>query len=441
MNKLFYLIGLCSFLSVITFHAYSQTNSDSILQEPTLQNCVQYALKHYPLIQQAYLDEAITEHEISSKLADWYPQINFNANYQNNFQLPSSYFNGSFIQSGTYNSSMLGFSVTQNIFNRDVLLASRSANDVRKQVRQTTSADKVEVVVNVSKAFYDVLLTRKQIDLLEEDIARLTRSLKDAYSQYKSGVVDKIDYKQATISLNNAKAEKKSYEELLKAKFVFLKQQMGYTAGNELRLLYDSVQMEKEVLMDTLQNLNYSNRIEFQLLETQKHLLQYNLQYNKWSFIPSVSAFGAYNFSYLSEDFSGLYSQSFPFSYAGIQFAFPIFQGNKRNHSIKAADLEVKRIDWEMVALKNNINTQYAQAMASYKSDLNDYIVLKENLELATEVYNTVQVQYHSGIKAYLDVITAETGFRSAESNYANALYHLLSSKLDVQKALGTIQY
>lgn len=425
----------------MTFHAYPQTNSDSILQQPTLQNCVQYALKHFPLIQQAYLDEAITEHEISSKLADWYPQINFNANYQNNFQLPSSYFSGSFIKSGTYNSSMLGFSATQNIFNRDVLLASRSANDVRKQIKQTTYADKIDLVVNVSKAFYDVLLTRKQIDLLDEDIARLTRSLKDAYNQYKSGVVDKIDYKQATIFLNNAKAEKKSNEELLKAKFVFLKQQMGYTSNNELRLVYDSAQMEKEAMIDTLQNLNFSNRIEFQLLETQKNLLQYNLQYNKWSFIPSVSAFGAYNFSYMSESFQGLYGQSFPFSYAGIQLAFPIFQGNKRVHNIKVADLQVKRLDWGLEALKTNITTQYAEALASYKSDLNDYIVLKENLELATEVYNTVQVQYRSGIKAYLDVITAETSFRNAQSNYANALYHILSSKLDVQKALGIIQY
>jgi outer membrane protein TolC len=52
-----------------------------------------------------------------------------------------------------------------------------------------------------------------------------------------------------------------------------------------------------------------------------------------------------------------------------------------------------------------------------------------------------LSLQYRSGVKAYLDVITAETDLRNAQSNYTNALYQVLSSKLDVEKALGTIKY
>ncbi len=441
MMKLFYVTGLCSCLTLCFLYGYSQTAQDSSLQQPTLQNCVQYALKHYPLIQQAYLDEAITEHQIRSRLAEWYPQINLAANYQNNFQLAQTYFNGSFVASGTYNSSFVGLGGTQNIFNRDVLLASRSAKDVRTQVKQTTASDKIDVVVNVSKAFYDVLLTKKQIDLLDEDITRLARSVKDAYNQYQGGIVDKTDYKQATISLNNSKAERKSDEELLKAKLVYLKQQMGYIGNNTLDLVYDSMQMEKDVLIDTNQAVNFSNRIEYQLLETQKRLQQENLQYNKWSYLPAVSAFGNYNLFYFSNTFSKLYNQDYPNSYVGLQLSFPIFQGGQRVHNIKAAELQVKRVDWDIEFLKSTINTQYAQALSNYKGYLNDYYTLRENLDLAREVYNTVQLQYRAGIKAYLDVITAETSLRSAQSNYTNALYQVLSSKLDVQKALGNIQF
>ncbi|HLX93246.1 MAG TPA: TolC family protein, partial [Puia sp.] len=70
-----------------------------------------------------------------------------------------------------------------------------------------------------------------------------------------------------------------------------------------------------------------------------------------------------------------------------------------------------------------------------------DYNILKENLGLAREVYNTVELQYRSGVKAYLDVITAETNLRVTQVNYINALFQLLSSKIDVQKSLGTITY
>jgi len=39
------------------------------------------------------------------------------------------------------------------------------------------------------------------------------------------------------------------------------------------------------------------------------------------------------------------------------------------------------------------------QALANYKSDLNNYHVLKENLELAKDVYETIQLQYRAGTK------------------------------------------
>jgi outer membrane protein len=421
--------------------ATAQTPSDSVLDNATLQNCVQYALKHYPLVQQSLLNEEITEHQIKSKLADWYPQLNMNAYYQYYFQVPEVAFAGNVSPSGTHNVSTLGLGLTQNIFNRDVLLASQSANDVRTQAKQTTSANKIDVVVNVSKAFYDVLLTQQQIALLDDDIVRLERNYKDAYNQYRSGIVDKTDYKTATITLNNSKAERKTNMELLKAKMVYLKQQMGYTAANSITISYDSTQMEKEAFIDTNQVVNYNSRIEYQLLQTEKKLQIANLKYSRWSYLPSVSAYGDYNFNYLNNQFSPLYSNNYPSSLVGIQLAVPIFQGGKRIHEIRTAELQVKSIDWDITSLQTNINSQYAEAMAVYKSNLNDYDVLKENLDLAKEVYNTVELQYRSGVKAYLDVITAETNLRTTQVNYTNALYQVLSSKLDVEKSLGTIQY
>ena len=453
MKKIFYVAFVSSGFSFLSLIAGAQTiqppvsptaqgsSPDTSLPNATLQACVQYALKHYPLVQQAYLDEQITDRQIRSKLADWYPQLNLNASYQNNFQLQSVAFNGNFSQSGTYNNSTVGLSLSQTIFNRDVLLASRTKKDVLTQSHQTTVSDKIDVAVNVSKAFYDVLLTQQQIDVLSDDIVRLERNLKDATNQYRGGLVDKTDYKRATIALNNSKAEKKSNEEALKAKYAVLKQLMGYTGKDSIQLVYDSAQMASEVNVDTTASIDYSKRIEFQLLMTQKRLQQADLQYNKWSYLPSLTAGAGYNLNYLNPRFGNLYTNNFPNSYAGLQLSFPIFQGTKRTQNIHIAELQLTRIDWDIVNLQTSISSQYAQALAAYKGYLNDYYVLKDNLDLAREVFNTIELQYRSGIKAYLDLITAETDLRTAQSNFSNALYQVLSSKLDVQKALGTIQF
>ena len=95
----------------------------------------------------------------------------------------------------------------------------------------------------------------------------------------------------------------------------------------------------------------------------------------------------------------------------------------------------------QLVNLENNINTQYVQALAAYKSNLFNYLSQQENVALAKEVYDVIQLQYRSGIKTYLEVINSETDLRTAQINLYNALYQVLSSKVEVQQSLGTISY
>jgi outer membrane protein TolC len=227
----------------------------------------------------------------------------------------------------------------------------------------------------------------------------------------------------------------------LKAKQAYLKDLMGYPVMQPLNLDYDTSQMENEVLLDTLQTVDYNDRIEIQQLQTQKKLQEYNLQYYKWSFLPDVSAFGNYNLNFLNNQFSKLYSQSYPNSFIGLTLSLPIFQGGKRLQQIKQAQFQITQAGNDIRSYENQINSQYQNALATYKSNLYNFYSLKENLSLASEVYDVIQLQYRSGVKAYLDVITAESDLRTAQINYYNALYQVLASKIDVMQSLGNIKY
>jgi outer membrane protein len=420
---------------------FSQTTNDSLLTTATLQNVVGYAIKHQPLIQQAQIDETITNNTIKSKLADWFPQVNFNYSLQHNFQVQTSIIGGNPVQLGVSNTSAAQFTASQYLFNRDALLALQSKGDVLTQSKQTTESRKIDVAASVSKAFYDVIATTQQIKVAAENINRLEKSMNNAFQQYKAGLVDKTDYKRATITLNNTKALKQSNEELLKAKVEYLKYLMGYPVESPLQLVYDSLQMEKEIVIDTVQKANVNNRIEYRLLETQKKLQEANVKYNKWAFLPNASLNGAYNLNYLNNDFGKLYANNFPASFAAVTLSFPIFQGGKRKYNIANAQWQLKRTEWDIESLKNNVNAQYASAIASYKSNLANYIALKENVALAQEVYDVLNLQYRNGVKTYIEVITAETDLRTSQINYYNALYQVLASKIDVQKTSGQIVF
>jgi outer membrane protein len=418
----------------------AQTQDDSNIK--SLEACVIYALDHQTNIRQAQIDEQITEHQIKIQLAAWYPQINFSGNYQNYFQRPVTIFNNTAAPVGTFNQSYGYFGLDQTIFNRDVVIAQQSSRDVRLSARQNTINNKIAVVSNVSKAFYDLLLSKEQISLLDTDIVLLKRSLKDTYNQYKGGLVDKTDYQRATISLNNAQASRKTAEETLKSKTAVLKLYMSFPIDSTLHVVYDSVRMKEEVAsFDTLQQIDVNNRIEYQQLETQKRLEEYNLKYYKMGFLPTVSAFGNYNLNYYSNQFKNLYQENFPSSYAGLSVTLPIFTGTQRTQQVKVAKLEIERLDYDFSSLKDSIRTQYIEALYSYKANLNNYFEQKENLELARQVYNIIQLQYRAGIKTYLDVVVSNNDLFSAQVNFTNAIFQVLSDRIDVERALGTLKY
>lgn len=145
--------------------------------------------------------------------------------------------------------------------------------------------------------------------------------------------------------------------------------------------------------------------------------------------------------NYLSDEFSELYTAVYPNSNIGIGLTYPIFQGGKKVHALKGMQLLLEQTDNEIAGYQQTVNTQYQAALSAYKSNMYHLSSLEKNMELAQEVYDIIQLQYRSGVKAFLDVITAETDLRTAQINYYNALYEVLSSKLDVEQALGTIKY
>jgi outer membrane protein TolC len=465
----------------------AQTGRDTLQANLTLQQCIDYALRNQPAVRQANIDEDINERDIGISLSAWLPQINSSGSYQRYLQRTTigagtgtsggtgtgtgtggtgtgtggtgtgtggTGTGGTGTGTGTGgvaggtqqanlaladNVSSLGLQASQVLYNNDVWQASKASRYSRQYYKQNTQSAKIDVVSNVSKAFYDVLLSQRQLDIINGDIARLQRNLRDATSRYTAGVTDKIDAKQATIGLNNSLATRKQLQESVNSRVAYLKQLMGYYPQRPLSVVYDSTRLQREIVIDTNQIVNVNNRIEYNLLQTQKNLRNVNVSYYKYGFLPSLSAVGSYNMLYFNDRFSNLYSNAYPTSLVGLSLALPIFQGGRRLKNLSKARLQVERTDLDLENTRNAINTEYTQALAGYKSNLSNYRFLGENVELARDVYKVVSLQYREGIKTYLDLIVAQTDLRTAELNYYNALFQVLSSKIDLQRALGTL--
>jgi outer membrane protein TolC len=111
-----------------------------------------------------------------------------------------------------------------------------------------------------------------------------------------------------------------------------------------------------------------------------------------------------------------------------------------RHENFIKAKLQYQRLELGMDYLKSAISSEYTQALAGYKGNLNELKVAKSNIAVARDIFNTVKLQYDKGIKAYLEVIVSETDLRTSELNYLNILFQVLTSKMDLEKASGDIK-
>jgi outer membrane protein TolC len=111
-----------------------------------------------------------------------------------------------------------------------------------------------------------------------------------------------------------------------------------------------------------------------------------------------------------------------------------------RLENLSKSKLQYQRLQLGMDYLKSVISSEYTLALSRYTGNLNELRTGKRNITLARDIYNTVRLQYEKGIKAYLEVIVSETDLRTAELNYLNLLFQVLSSKVDLEKASGDIK-
>ncbi len=417
----------------------------------TLRQCIDYAMQHQPGLNKALINIDITKKTNAINLSGAFPQANASGNLVHYFQTSGNSTvtnptNGNTTtaakNSNFANTFIPGISVTQALFNPSLLYAFQSGPLYLKQAEQVTDSTKIFLVSSVSKAFYNVLLTLEQINVLKEDTSRLGQSLRDAYHQYKGGIVDETDYEEANITLNNSRAQLKQAAENVIPQYAALKQLMGYPPQKQFNVNFDTIEMARNIHIDTLQQLQYEKRIEFQQIATSKELQAKEINYYKLSFLPTVSAFYNYNITYLNNNLPNLFgSAAIPNSLVGISFSIPIFTGFSRVNNLKRAKLQQQVIGWNEVDLKSQIYKEYTSALANYKGNYYNLQLLQKNVSMARRVYFVVNLQYKQGIVPYLNVITAESNLISSEISYLNALFQVLSNKIDLQKAMGNISY
>ena len=448
-----HILFITSFICALALKSFAQqVPRDTIANYNfTVADCVNYAYTHQDSVINANLDVKSAEYHIKETIGQGLPQVSGSAMFQDYYQIPTTLIPGAFIgQPGTYiplkfgvtYQSNLTFTASQILFDPNYIVGLQARKTYKQLYDRSYTRSKIEVNVNVTKAYYQVLVSVEQLRLLQADIDQLKKQVDETTAQNKQGVAELIDVERIKVQYNSLVLKRENTFRLLDLNYQLLKFQMGMPIEKTLALKdkLENIQLDASAVDAANDTTAYKNRIEYGLLETQEKLNEYDLKSKKGQFLPKLTANASYAATYQNNGFGDLYGTNFPSGYVGLTLNIPIFTGFQHLNQYRQSQITVFKSQNNLVAAKNAFNLQVSQARITYINGLQTLNDQKKNRELAAEVLRVAKIKYDQGVGSSLEVIQAQTALQDADNTYIQGLYDALVSKVDLDKAYGRIQ-
>lgn len=444
MRKITYIITL---LCIIAINSYAQQAPKDSIYNLSLQDCINYAYEHQDSVMNAKLDVQSADYKVKETIGSGLPQVSGSVNFQDYLKAPTILFpNGkggfqSFSIYQKYNNTF-GLGLNQLLFDGTYLVGVKAAKTYKELSARSYTRSRIEVNVNVTKAYYQVLVNAEQIRLLDANVKELKQQLDETIAQNKQGFVEKIDVQRLTVQYNSIVNTHDNTLRLLGLSYQLLKFQMGMPIEYQLTL---TDRLEDINLNPNIQDISadtsfYHNRVEYGLSETNLKLNQYDLQRKKAQYLPSLSFNAQTSALFQNDSFNKLYATNFPSTYIGITLNIPIFSGGQRLNQVRETNIAVLKAQNDLNNLKNALDLQASQARINYTNGLQTLKSQKENQELAAEVLRVSKIKYSQGVGSSIEVTQAETALEDADNKYIQGLYDALISKVDLEQAYGRIK-
>lgn len=441
-----YAIGLSMILSV--FKAQSQ-NAGSV--NYSLKQAIDYAFKNSPNYLNAELEIQNSKYRKKEVLGVGLPQINSSVDLKDYIDIPTSLLPGQFfgapagtfipVKFGTKYNATAGFSASQLIFSSDYIVGVKAAKELINLSTINVNRSKTELVSSVSKAYYNVVVNKERTKLLDANIIKLKKIFDDTKAFNQQGFVEQIDLERLEVQYNNLVVEKEKTDRLIGLSESLLKFQMGYKISEPI-VLTDSLTFENNDVASLLSGkIDISKRADYQLLQSQQRLYQLDLKRQRLGYLPTVAAYGSYQFNAQRQkfDFTDGSQSWYKISLIGGTLNLNIFDGLQRHNRIQQAKIAVQKGENNLKNIELAAEIEATISEVTYQNAYASLQTQKRNMQLAQHVFDVSQKKYEQGVGSNLEITNAQTALKEAQTNYYNAVYDMIVSKIDFQKATGTL--
>ncbi len=306
--------------------------------------------------------------------------------------------------------------------------ASRQADAVIEQTKEYERLVTTQLIEAVALNYYALILADNQLDITRKSLSLMAESLATIEALMEVGT-------QTRAAVEQARASYASIELAIES----LKQNVLLTENNLNLLLNRSAQPIERAATITPSRVNIEESLSLVALSSRPDVRYaeavlaqsfYGVNYARSSLYPSISIGGSLT-----------YSAGELISAALASITQPIFMaGSNLANLANAKDIyEQQLIAFEKSLL--NAGKEVNDAMVNISAAERKSEISAEQVASLKSAVESTQALMDGGVVTYLEVITAQSSYLSAQTDEATILYDEAVAQISLYKALGGMSY
>jgi outer membrane protein TolC len=424
----------------------------------TIDECIQYAFQHNPLIISGGTDTSIAALGTKRVSGSYLPRVNFISAMQYYMAKRNLLVEGGSplappgladgepyaIKTGFTNSWYPSLNVSQLIFDPAYRNSYNVALQNQQLQAQQLASFKIELITGIYKAFNTCKLLEVQGSFLEKNITRIDTMTELTRIKFQKGAGVRIEVNRVEVTGNRMKSELANVRNSYYGALLALQFQMNYLEKDSMILTGEftisQVVAKTDTLMQQLLNSNPFMRIESQLLQTQIALADESIKIEQARAKPSIGVDGALGFTPAANNINKIFQGERwkPYSYIGVNVGIPIFNGLDVKRAVDQKKLQASQSRNNMDQFTNQFENERRINYTQIKNAYERYKYADANLKLANNNIELLQEAFVNGVADNQDMILGENDLYDNQARYYNELLDLLLNEIEGLRVTGS---
>jgi|TARA_B110000483_G_scaffold37256_1_gene45849 outer membrane protein TolC len=422
----------------------------------TLKEAQDFAVLNSYFTRGAIMDVTMAEQKVKEITGLGLPQIMGNASYNYFIDIPTQLIPANAfdsnapadefaeLQFGTKHNMKTGIQVNQMIFDGAYVIGLKVSKTYRELAYAKKAKSVVEIKRDVVKAYGLAIVSKMNLDYVKENEAKLKSLVKENQAIYVAGFLEEKDLDQVKLLLLNTQSVLIETINGYKVSQDMLKFTMGMPIGETIVLTQDIEAIKKPFIAKN-ENLNaklsLSTHVDYRRASANLESQSLSLSNEKMTYYPKLYGFLNLEGNNFGNKFNAFSNSGkwFPTTIVGLQLNVPIFTGGQRHMKVQQAKVGLEQAELQLEQMEQGLQLDLANKRNTYEAAMNKLDINQKNLDLSSRIKDQTRIKYKEGMSSSVELTQTENQFLQSQINFVLSMYDVITSKADLDYALGKL--